>query len=311
MDKNINFTWFEYTIRPKSGYFLSNDKNKKIIGTKWKWIKEEDLPTLFKYRHSDIFRSVWSYEKPDLNSKKIGDFHIDFDAKDNIKKAQYDAIKIINDLETNYNINSETLSIGFSGSKGFFIIIPASCFLTEIIDKPELVYKKIGIFFKLGAPTLDLSTYKKRGMWRITNSIHQKTGLYRIELTFEEIKNLCVEEIIKLAHKQKWVKHKAPELSVELNTIIKKLQKYKKKFEIVKIYAQRNKGSFYIPYSMRQSHFPSDRNHALTRLAGIYKKNKAPYNEAKKLILYFNEKYCSPSKTEKEALLPLNYYYKK
>lgn len=294
------FDWTEFSI-----------KSKKFGFSKWKWIKTVDLTRLAKiekYKDSDIFRSVWTYEKKDLNSRKIGDFHMDFDSEGSIEKAQKDVVKTLKIFEEYYKINPKSLQCGFSGSKGFFIIIPINTFLKESIKTPEKFYKMIGEFFKLSTHTLDLSVYKIRGMWRITNTIHQKTGLYRIPLTPDELKKLSVDEIKTLASSPRKVEQNTPELSVNLHKIIQNVQKPKTDTKIIHKYTE-VPSDFFIPKNMKHDYFPSDRNHALTRLAGIYKKNGAAYGVARKLILGFNEKYCSPPKTEKDALIPLKFYY--
>lgn len=133
------FNWTEHTTGANGSF------------DKWTWIKVCDLPKLREIKDRDVYRSVWTYEKPDLFSRKIGHYHMDFDAEDNIEEARVDALRVIDSLENEYNINPDMLYCGFSGSKGFFIIIPHECFLKQPIEKPEEIYKMLGEFFKLGA----------------------------------------------------------------------------------------------------------------------------------------------------------------
>jgi hypothetical protein len=58
---------------------------------------------------------------------------------------------------------------------------------------------------KLKLKTLDLAVYDRRRLWRILNSKHNKTGLYKIQLTLTELENLSIEQIKELATKPREV----------------------------------------------------------------------------------------------------------
>jgi len=293
------FKWTEYTTRSREGYF-----------DKWKWIQVKNLPKLREIRDRDVYRSVWTWEEKDHSSPKIGDFHMDFDS-DTLEESQHDAVKTLDSLEKHYGVDLEALSVGFSGSKGFFIIIPHECFLKEPIEQAEDVYKMLGEFFKLGAQTLDTSIYIKRRMWRLTNSIHQKSGLFRIELRPHELRELCIEEIKKKAAAPRWVNHKQPVLSEELHGIILKIQGYGERYEPVRVYSRRFDGEYRIPKSMRRQHDEGGRNYATCQLVGKCEAVGLSYAEAEALILEFNRLYCNPPEEEDVALRPLKYYYGK
>ena len=71
--------------------------------------------------------------------------------------------------------------------------------------KPQ---KRLNRLFKLIASevkemlpnkTLDTAIYDSVRLFRVVNSIHQKTGYYKIPLTYEELKNISYGEIIDTA----------------------------------------------------------------------------------------------------------------
>jgi hypothetical protein len=196
-ESTLSFPWSEYTrfIPEWNGW------------SKWRWIRTDELPSLMKYAEVGVFHSIWEYERMNLKSRRLGDLYFDFDKEGQIEVARQDAITAIRMLEQTYGINPDNLDIGFSGKKGFYFIIPREIFLVRPIPRPEKVYKDFAETIKFVTSTLDPKPYKVRGMWRVTNSSHQESRLFRIPLSFDEISNLKIQEILQIARQPRTVEN--------------------------------------------------------------------------------------------------------
>jgi hypothetical protein len=87
----------------------------------------------------------------------------------------------------------------FSGQKGFHVEIPAALF-GGFVPSTELhrcLKQAAGLI--LGDIPYDGSVYDKLRLWRLPNSRHSKTGLYKVRLTPAEVLTLGIDEIRALA----------------------------------------------------------------------------------------------------------------
>ena len=97
-------------------------------------------------------------------------------------------------------VNNDQVKVFFSGSRGFHIEIPRD------LDKkllPSENFSEVDKIFITNSFSkslyVDLSIYKITGLIRVENSLHQKSALYKIPLNINELKNLSIDEIIRLA----------------------------------------------------------------------------------------------------------------
>lgn len=135
-------------------------------------------------------------------------FWIDVDYEANIAEAQESTVQIINRLITDYQVDPETLYIYFSGNKGFHLGILSATFGLGI-DEPLLVTKDKKMPWLLqfaktlteGIKHIDFKIYEPVRIFRVPNSLHEKTSLYKIQLSFDELRELSMEEITALAKK--------------------------------------------------------------------------------------------------------------
>lgn len=176
----------------KDGYFIRN-----------KFMVEADIPSFIKeYNNLGVYYTPYSYESEDpYNSNLLSDLYIDMDAEDNFELIRKEVKKIIGYLNIIFKINHNELKLYFSGSKGLHIIIPYQVFGIEPISNLNEVFKLIvlDIIKTCKVTTVDTKIYDKRRLFRIPNSIHQKTNLYKIPLSYKEIMELSFDEIKELA----------------------------------------------------------------------------------------------------------------
>jgi hypothetical protein len=120
----------------------------------------------------------------------------DLDCKDNPTTALRDARILLQRLEADYDVPAEALWIFFSGLKGFAIELPAALF-GGFDPSPEIgdVIKAIASSLATGLKTFDPSVYDKLHLWRIPNTKHGESGLYKIPLKRREIFHFDIHRI--------------------------------------------------------------------------------------------------------------------
>ncbi len=124
----------------------------------------------------------------------------DFDCAEDLNRAREDAIRVVATLEARYDVPASAVRIAFSGSKGFSLEIPGGLFagFAPAVDLPRRFKRLAGELFA-DCPTRDSSIYESVRLWRVVNSRHGKSGLYKVRLTLGELTGLSLEEIRRLA----------------------------------------------------------------------------------------------------------------
>ncbi|MGE5574634.1 MAG: hypothetical protein ACM3UL_00725 [Ignavibacteria bacterium] len=171
-------------------------------------IAVEELPR-WKSRHQEgrgVFQSVYQYPTIDpYIGGVISPFYMDFDAEQFPEKAQREALAVAKTIINDWKVPSEYVLIAFSGMKGFSLMIDHRVFNAESSVNLPLIWKSMvkELIEKLGLKTADLCIYERRRLWRVTNSRHQKSGLFKIPLTLEELENLTIDRIRLMATQPK------------------------------------------------------------------------------------------------------------
>ena len=194
------------------------------------------------YRNYDAYFSLFPFEE-NVNSyinihKTIKGYcgkhylpviAIDID-NENTEKSQQDTILAVKKINKLYNINIDELYIYFSGSKGFHVLIPEKIYGNQQPQENISLKVKRFIVEKFSdIESVDTKIYEDHRIFRVANSKHQKTGLYKIQISFEEL-NLPIEEIKNIAKKPRvFTRKETPryndgfsrDLSIHLNSDIK------------------------------------------------------------------------------------------
>lgn len=160
------------------------------------WMVTEDKLSNFEGRES-YFISTGFYTKEQYETfqktKSVAGFDtktnlvwFDFDSQENIELAKLDAIILVERLlkyfaETN-------LQISYTGNRGYHILLKMKEEYTS--DQVKKVVQKVGY----GLKTLDLKIYDKQRILRALNTKHEETSLFKIPLSFNELKSLSIAE---------------------------------------------------------------------------------------------------------------------
>lgn len=158
---------------------------------------------------------VWTKNSRDqmiidaAQSYKISGFYMDFDGSGNPKETfdlvKEDVLLSIRCLHRIYEVPLEAFRIYFSGSKGIHMVIPYECLQIKPNQHIHQAFKRLAsrIEKHLKHSTLDVKIYDDKRLFRYTNSIHLKTGLFKIPLQLSELIALDYDQICHLAKEQR------------------------------------------------------------------------------------------------------------
>lgn len=153
-----------------------------------------------KNNNTGIYASAYIYDSTDVKEANLyGDFYLDFDSEEDFEKAREDALLAAWYLKqrVTYNIPESFLRIFFSGKKGLHIVVPAIALGVQpdkhLNEYYKVMAKKVAEQTKHG--TIDEKIYDRRRLFRIANSRHHSTNLYKIPLSYFELVTLTLDEI--------------------------------------------------------------------------------------------------------------------
>ena len=161
------------------------------------------LPTIEKYNGSEGYYCLFDLEPRDsfqgyrgFHAPALGYYVLDFDSSDDMELAKADCLTAIEKLA----LEPGTFKAFFSGGKGFHLYIRQEFFNLPPSEHTAKQFERIvsQIGKDLNLSTLDDGIYQANRKFRIPNSRHPKTGLYKVELTIDQL-NLPIEEIVTLA----------------------------------------------------------------------------------------------------------------
>lgn len=138
-------------------------------------------------------------------SIKAGDFYLDFDgpvsSEDAFEYVRKDLETVMRFLEIMLGIKSNQVRLYFSGYKGIHLMVPMA--VLDIIPSPVLnrTYKMLATKIKAHTThgTVDTGIYDDKRIFRIPNTLHDKTNAYKIRITLEEAMTLSYQQILGLA----------------------------------------------------------------------------------------------------------------
>src|SRR5690606_12219063 len=109
----------------------------------------------------------------------------------NLEMSRMDAVKLITFFTDKFSMTEDEVRVYFSGSKGFHIIVNPIVLGIQPHKQLHRIFKFVAnsLETQLGLQSLDTSSIYGHGrMLRLVNSIHFKSGLFKVELSYEELK---------------------------------------------------------------------------------------------------------------------------
>ena len=168
-------------------------------------IKSSNLPS-WQAEHQEsvngLFSSIYLYSYADPQvGPVLSPLYFDFDNEQAPNKAQKEATATIKKLMQDCDISEANVAIAFSGQKGFSVAISPEVFGAEASDHLPQIWKSIvkELAVKLKLKNIDTAIYDRRRLWRLLNSRHNKSGLFKVPLSLWELENLSIDQIKSLA----------------------------------------------------------------------------------------------------------------
>lgn len=298
----------------KNGYF----RRKEFI--KCSEFDEDDI--MKKYGDTNIYSTLYSYNKETQDDSELyGPFYLDLDIddienKDNFDKIKKDLMLTITTLKMRYGIDEDMMNIYFSGSKGFHIYIPPTVFGIKRRKDLNVIYKAIATSIKNYTlyKTVDTKIYDNKRLIRLVGSKHGKTGLYKVEVELDFIKDLKDFDKLKeyASSKREKINKDIKQGKIDLaekrfNNIINNLYKNKKEHKTVTI-KKIDKLPDCILWILENGFEKGSRNNTVVVLASSLLQNGNSIEDTKDIILAWNDNNAD-SLSNREIVTTINSAY--
>jgi KaiC/GvpD/RAD55 family RecA-like ATPase len=248
-----------------------------------------------------------------ITGVKTNSLVFDFDNEDAPELSQKDALEVINRL-TAMGIKSSNYNITFSGNKGFSIEI----FLSKEYTSKEL--KVVAENLAGDLHTWDTSLYDENQILRVPGTKHRTSGLYKITLKEEELKQLNISEIKEKAKTLTPIDWIEDQVTLPSNLFVSK------KKEAKPIILNKDKLNFSFKpdnmpnwkYAILNGYFPPGKRHdSMLALASYYKGMGYPMEQTVQLVLTasrlqyerYKDKYGSDPTDESELTRTIEHIY--
>lgn len=309
--ENQEYRWVEFGVKRGTGF------QRNIM------ITLEDVETLrAKHNNTGVFTTAYRY----ANREKEGSvyapfFYVDMDVPELIERGEEawrelrrDFLYLTAILDTHYGIKKNHTAVYFSGCKGLSVLIPSTAFNLRPCENLNDIFHLIALDIRTCHPnysldSIDLRIYDRVRMWRLVNSRHEKSGLYKVRITHEEVLKLSLDEIKSIA---KSPREDIQQSCMPIARAVARLN------EIINSKENNNKDREgrlnYIPPCIRNvlatSAHRGVRNNIITALASYFKQTGMDIKTTTNRVLEWNRKMCQPSLDSKEVIRSVNSVYK-
>lgn len=291
-----------------------------INSTYWKrniWI-ENTRKNIYNFRAENnnigLFITPYMYTEKIVNKEDvpnlIGDLYFDLDSKVSVEHTIEDAKQLISYLTNTSKIPEYYIQIFFSGKKGLHIIVPYEVFGFGLSNDLHMRYRVFADKIRpwLTNQTLDM-IYDARRLLRLTNSIHDKSGLYKIELLPSEL-SLSESEIKTMAESRRFIRRGSkPSFVKEARDYFDHVVKAKK--NIIARRTQTDIKLNFIPpcikYLFNSVSKEPGRNNRLVILANYCMNRGYEYDICLDILYEWNNRCCEPKLMESEIKHTLDY----
>lgn len=213
----------------------------------------------------------------------------DLDSTD-LDKAKADAKEVVNRLKA-HNIKESSIDIYFSGSKGFTV----EANINKMLNRTQVEHLACEVFGK-DLETFDSTMYDENQIFRVPNTKHPKTGLYKVQLTINQL-NLSIEKIKEYAKKTRSIEQRD---SSEINETL--LEINEKKVDIHRVlnfdpsrkpaHWKDYKWALLNAYQVREN----ERHSSLMVIAATCRGLGYDQSLTQAMCLSFDEKFCAATK---------------
>lgn len=177
----------------------------KGLQDKGQLISEKENPTKYVKQETDYYTSIYKYTNEQFNLfKKQGGsvagiedvytetLYFDIDKENDLMASKNTAVQIL-DRVLSEGFEGDAINVYFSGNKGFHITVNLKERLTP--EQHRIIASRLAE----GISLLDFSIYNPSRIFRLVNTKHPKSGLFKIVLTPDEFTNSSIQDITELA----------------------------------------------------------------------------------------------------------------
>ena len=133
-------------------------------------------------------------------------FPIDIDCGGDLELSLTVCKEITGMLVHVLDVDRSSFKIFYSGSKGYHIEIPGTLFEITPAPQKEICRRFKSIALKLH-DNIDDKIYKPNMLWRCANTINSKSGLYKVQIHYNELHSLSTSEVLELAKSTRFLEY--------------------------------------------------------------------------------------------------------
>lgn len=281
---------------------IIKDKNNNEIFKRNFFIDNNDVGKNLNIFHKDKYKTIYSYENTDINNCNfIAPFYLDLDIDDienNYDKLLRDLKIIHRQLKILFHLEDEDINIYFSGSKGFHITVSYQVFGFTPSRTLNKDLKQIALYLKAYTITkcIDTQIYDYKRLFRISNTINSKTGLYKVPIEYDKLIKMTYKELIEysnlpkiLIKKESTFNKKANEKFYELIENINKKEKAKINIKLAHEYLKKKELLPCVKYILQNGSACGNRNNTTIALANSLFQIGNTFEEVLNIVSEWNQ----------------------
>lgn len=285
---------------------------------------KEVLDKAKEYKLKDTYSTIYRYNIPNQDlSNVIAPFYIDLDIDDIEKdydKLKRDLFLIHRQLKNKLHLKDEDIEIFFSGSKGFHLLINEQILGVDPCKNLNDMYKLLALRLKGYTITkcVDTKIYDKKRLFRVANTINYKTGLYKVPITMELLKQYNYEQLKQYASEAKIIKgikiyKHNPQATEAFYDWVKEIQEIEKQsinYKAAGEYLKRKELLPCVKYILKNGSTQGGRNNTTNALASALFQIGKEYDEVLDIMQAWNDTKNEPPLPKREVEVTTTSAYK-
>lgn len=210
----------DWYVEGGGNYIIGGEKvwGRNILAT----LDEVEIKIRNRFKNTDAFATVYMYDSKDQSTANLfAPLYIDLDLKmkgnNDYQKVKRDLLHVVTALNMSYGVPFEYIRVFFSGNKGFHVLVDPEIFGIE--PSPDLNesyraiahdMKKITMF-----KTVDTGIYDRVRLFRLPNSLHSGTGLYKVPVSIDFVRSSDYGSMVEYASSPKHIEYPEPKIIYE------------------------------------------------------------------------------------------------
>lgn len=163
--------YYEFGHKTEQGFLRNRYGTAAEIG---RWAREAG--------NGDVYASVFAYGDRSPSGPLWAGLYLDLDHPDRL--PAYEDLHTLLVVLSRLGARERDYTVAFSGNKGFHLCLRAAAMGVEPAADLPRVFRRLaeGLNRVLPQQTIDLKVYERRRLWRLVNSRHGESGLYKVLL---------------------------------------------------------------------------------------------------------------------------------